>query len=308
MSPDYWARHLRETVRFSRGCRAAGDAAPGVLLEVGPRTTLGTLARQQPELANERRRRDLFAGRRGEAMRWRICAWPPVNSGRGASRWIRPGWIVASASAGMLLPTYPFERQRHWVDALPGHRGRRGGARTGNRSRGECRSGDSRGWRSERGLAGILSEIGSLGPASAGVSRWPRCRTRQVRVAGRHRLVRVDGNASTVGDDQCRWRPPGRARALVGKPVPRAGGVPGDRSRRQFLPAGRRFAVGRATDEARRTGHRRSPEPAAPGQGNGGLACAGASADRQPRDGGSRPRDAKQLHTTVRLGGGEAGA
>ncbi len=45
-SPDYWARHMRATVVFSqalRGCLAAGG---NLFLEVGPRTTLSTLATQ----------------------------------------------------------------------------------------------------------------------------------------------------------------------------------------------------------------------------------------------------------------------
>ena len=44
--PSYWASHLREPVRFSPALITALEGTPGLLLEVGPRATLTTLARQ----------------------------------------------------------------------------------------------------------------------------------------------------------------------------------------------------------------------------------------------------------------------
>src|SRR5690606_14843378 len=50
-SPDYWARHLREPVRFSAAIARVLEAGTGqALLEVGPRNTLVSLSRQQPSL------------------------------------------------------------------------------------------------------------------------------------------------------------------------------------------------------------------------------------------------------------------
>src|SRR5205823_5645116 len=45
-SPDYWARHVRATVRFSDGLVQLLRETRAQLLEVGPGTTLSTLARQ----------------------------------------------------------------------------------------------------------------------------------------------------------------------------------------------------------------------------------------------------------------------
>lgn len=45
MSPEYWVRHLRGTVRFA-DCLAALGTAPQLLLEVGPGNALSTLAAQ----------------------------------------------------------------------------------------------------------------------------------------------------------------------------------------------------------------------------------------------------------------------
>src|SRR5215213_5452840 len=52
--PAYWARHLRQTVRFDEGIRELLAEPERVLLEVGPGHTLSTLARLQNGNANSR--------------------------------------------------------------------------------------------------------------------------------------------------------------------------------------------------------------------------------------------------------------
>ena len=47
--PSYWAKHLRQTVRFEAGLHELLQAPERVLLEVGPSRTLSTLARRHPE-------------------------------------------------------------------------------------------------------------------------------------------------------------------------------------------------------------------------------------------------------------------
>ena len=47
--PDYWVRHLRNTVRFSDGLKLLFREPGRVLLEVGPGQALTALARQHPE-------------------------------------------------------------------------------------------------------------------------------------------------------------------------------------------------------------------------------------------------------------------
>ncbi|MCA9183469.1 MAG: type I polyketide synthase, partial [Planctomycetales bacterium] len=48
VDPNYWARHLRETVRFTDALAAITTDSAAVLLEVGPGPPLSTLARQHP--------------------------------------------------------------------------------------------------------------------------------------------------------------------------------------------------------------------------------------------------------------------
>ena len=107
--PAYWARHLRATVRFSPGLPAIAEGR--TLLEVGPGRALTALARQHgltaiPTLGGAgARASDLEAllGALGEL--WISGArvdWSGVRAGETRRR--------------VHLPTYPFERQRHWIE------------------------------------------------------------------------------------------------------------------------------------------------------------------------------------------------
>ncbi|GAA0717915.1 amino acid adenylation domain-containing protein [Dokdonella soli] len=115
-SPDYWTRHLRGTVRFARALATLLERDAGsILLEVGPRATLATLARQQGT-----RPRHAIASLADTSVGER-CAW----LGAAGQLWC----AGASFDFGPLdrrahkrrvrLPTYPFERKRHWVEATP---------------------------------------------------------------------------------------------------------------------------------------------------------------------------------------------
>jgi acyl transferase domain-containing protein/thioesterase domain-containing protein len=48
-TPEYWVRHLRETVRFSDGLSTLLEGGNRILLEVGPGQALCSLSRQQPK-------------------------------------------------------------------------------------------------------------------------------------------------------------------------------------------------------------------------------------------------------------------
>lgn len=48
--PDYWARHLRRTVRFADAVGTLLGEAPGVILEAGPGPSLTSLVKRRPDL------------------------------------------------------------------------------------------------------------------------------------------------------------------------------------------------------------------------------------------------------------------
>ncbi|HHO59211.1 MAG TPA: acyltransferase domain-containing protein, partial [Thiotrichales bacterium] len=112
----YYATHLRRTVRFAEGLSKLFARPDHVFLEVGPGHTLSSLARHHPDRQPEqqvvsslRHVRDKLPD---EAFLWQAIG----------QLWLagaRPDWAALHQSQRrhrLLLPTYPFERQRYWVE------------------------------------------------------------------------------------------------------------------------------------------------------------------------------------------------
>ena len=115
VSPDYWARHLREPVRFAAALGRVLDGPGKTLLEIGPRAVLSTLARQHPQLQQHKIAAvaSLADSAKGEASCVRAAA---------GQLWCRgvaldpARFDTRSARRRLRLPTYPFEHQRYWVE------------------------------------------------------------------------------------------------------------------------------------------------------------------------------------------------
>jgi len=113
--PSYWATHLRRTVRFSSGIERLCEAPDRVLLEIGPAPVLSSLAKRH-------------AAKRAELTV--VSALPHRSDKRGdvehTLRTLGQLWLAGSQPDGagfyagetrrrVMLPTYPFERQRYWI-------------------------------------------------------------------------------------------------------------------------------------------------------------------------------------------------
>jgi len=113
----YWARHLRETVRFGDGVAELLKDEGRVLLEVGPGRVLTTLAKHQAGPDRQ--------GRVVSCVRHPYEAQSDLAflSGALGRLWVEGvAYDKAALFAGeqrrrIPLPSYPFERQRHWVAA-----------------------------------------------------------------------------------------------------------------------------------------------------------------------------------------------
>ena len=122
----YWVEQLRRPVLFAKGIARLLEDPARVTLEVGPGRQLTGLTKQACPEPPPRRR---HARRRGRPV---IVASP---RGAALDRRRLPRLERAStrtaARRRVPLPTYPFERKRHWVD-------RAAGEPVGERSRPHC--------------------------------------------------------------------------------------------------------------------------------------------------------------------------
>jgi acyl transferase domain-containing protein len=115
--PQYWARHLRETVRFSSGLQELLKGFDGVLLEVGPGDHLAAFARQHLESRTAQR---VFASLRRPQAGDSDVAFLLTTLGKLWLAGVQIDWRAYDAGQPrrrVPLPTYSFERQRFWVEA-----------------------------------------------------------------------------------------------------------------------------------------------------------------------------------------------
>jgi len=117
--PMYWASHLRATVRFAEGAKLLWQQPSRVLLEVGPRTTTATLARQQ---AKDLKRQIAISSLGSSADDNAECLAILQAIGQ---LWLagvdldRQQFYTDEYRHRIPLPTYPFERKRYWIDPKP---------------------------------------------------------------------------------------------------------------------------------------------------------------------------------------------
>jgi phthiocerol/phenolphthiocerol synthesis type-I polyketide synthase E len=119
--PAYWAKHIRRTVLFNNGVSELFKNPERVLLEVGPGNALTVLARHHPQrgaaqvVLSSLRRAD--EQEPDEAFMWTTLGrlwlanltvnWAKLSNGERHHR--------------VPLPTYPFERQRYWIEPQAAH-------------------------------------------------------------------------------------------------------------------------------------------------------------------------------------------
>ncbi len=112
--PAYWVRHLREAVRFRDGLDTILAEPDRVLLEVGPGRTLAGLARMAPvsplAVTPTMRHPKETASDIAVALTAVGRAW---EAGVDLEA---DGLFAGEHRRRVPLPTYPFERQRYWVD------------------------------------------------------------------------------------------------------------------------------------------------------------------------------------------------
>ncbi|MEV0186877.1 acyltransferase domain-containing protein, partial [Streptomyces sp. NPDC050625] len=118
MDAGYWRRNLREPVRFEAAVRAALGAGHGLFIEVGPHPVL-TGAVQETAESLDATAVALGTLRRDEDDPTRLLTSLAQAYVHGAD----VDWSVLFDGSGarrVELPTYAFQRQRHWLEAATG--------------------------------------------------------------------------------------------------------------------------------------------------------------------------------------------
>lgn len=117
MDPAYWVKHLRQTVRFSDCIDLLIKEEHRIFLEIGPGQTLSSLVRQHPEKTSTHvalsvtRRHDEKISDSAFLLNTLGNIW--ING-------FDIDWRSFYADEDrqrIPLPSYPFEGQRHWIEA-----------------------------------------------------------------------------------------------------------------------------------------------------------------------------------------------
>ncbi len=274
--PAYWVAHVRQPVRFADALASLGAQGASAYLELGPDPVLSAMAAECLEAGEERERPATLV--------------PTLREGRPEARALATAlaeahacgakldWDAFFAGAGakrVALPTYPFQRQRYWLDSSAGAADL---AAAGQASADHPLLGAALSLASGEELAAHRPAL-AADPPLAG-----RPHDRRRRAAARHRLHRAGAGGRRAGrgrDDRGAGPAgaalPARARSGAGSGQGLRAGRAGPARDRDSLPP-----RGSRSPRVDRPRHRH-PRPAGArggGGGGAGLAPRGRRADR----------------------------
>ncbi|MEO7404143.1 MAG: acyltransferase domain-containing protein, partial [Burkholderiales bacterium] len=119
----YWRDHLRNAVQFEAGMARIAEAAPAVIIEIGPSTSLLGMGRKcEPKLEAAW----LPSLREGQDD-WTVIAGSVSEYYVRGARLDWRGWDRPWPRRRLQLPNYPFQRSRHWFAMDPARRRSFGG-------------------------------------------------------------------------------------------------------------------------------------------------------------------------------------
>ena len=176
----YWRRQARSPVLFASGLRALSELGVGVLVEVGPRAVLGPLALLGWPGDGEVDPASV-SSQVGEVGSGDVEFAGAVSAAYEAGVRVRfEGLYAGERRRRVSVPSYPFQRERHWVKIRPGRA--TGGGRPLLGVRHDLASGelmfeiglsaDAPNWISEHRVFGRVVAPGALYGAQALAAVW----------------------------------------------------------------------------------------------------------------------------------------
>ena len=120
-NPDYYAQHLRSTVLFAQGVEKLLATPEQVLLEVGPGHTLTTLVKRHPDKATTQ---TVLTSVRHPQEKQSDNHVLLTTLGQLWLAGVKVDWFGFYSQDEyyrLPLPTYPFERQRYWIEPPKKH-------------------------------------------------------------------------------------------------------------------------------------------------------------------------------------------
>jgi acyl transferase domain-containing protein len=116
VNPEYWARHLRETVNFSDGISTILKNGNNILVECGPRATSASMARQQ---LKDNKNYVIVScmgesGNNTEEIPSLLTTLGNLWLGGVSVDW--DAFYAFEQRKRIPLPTYSFEKKRYWLD------------------------------------------------------------------------------------------------------------------------------------------------------------------------------------------------
>ena len=126
-TPDYWVRHVREAVRFADGVAVLHSKGIQIFLEIGPKPVLlgmagGDSGQWSVASGQEAERTALLPSLRPGQGEWQqlLASLGALYVRGSAIDW--EGFDRGYGRRKVALPTYPFQRQRYWVQSRPAGR------------------------------------------------------------------------------------------------------------------------------------------------------------------------------------------
>ncbi|MBF2003215.1 MAG: SDR family NAD(P)-dependent oxidoreductase [Synechococcales cyanobacterium M58_A2018_015] len=116
-SPDYWCQHLLRTVRFATGIRTLAQLPCTVFLELGPKPTLLSLGRATLPDLNALWLPSLRSPSAASDQQTMLSSLAQLYTQGAAIDWTAVEQHPKRQR--LVLPTYPFQRQRYWLEAPP---------------------------------------------------------------------------------------------------------------------------------------------------------------------------------------------